>query len=60
LKRTRLFALPILAVSFFFWIYATVGASASGFFLDQTDVQVMVLGGAVSMVAAAVAMLWEG
>ncbi len=40
----------LLILSFPFWIFAISSASASGFFEDSLAVQMMMLGGAVSMV----------
>jgi hypothetical protein len=52
-------AVAIFAVSWVLWIVAIWSAVGRGFFEDQFALQAMVLGGAVSMVAAAVARMWE-
>ncbi|MEM0117738.1 MAG: hypothetical protein QXV32_04770 [Conexivisphaerales archaeon] len=57
--KRRLAAVPVLAVSFIMWFIALFGASNAGFFLDQTDLQWMVVGGSVCMVAGGIAALWE-
>lgn len=38
--------------AFIFWLYAIGGASHAGFFADAYDYQVMVMGGALSTIAA--------
>lgn len=58
-SKGKVVAIPLLAISIVMWIYSVIGASSSGFFSDQLDLQWMVLGGAVSMVAGALAALWE-
>jgi hypothetical protein len=58
-SKKKLAAVPVLAVSFVMWFIALFGASNAGFFLDQTDLQWMVVGGSVSMIAGGIAALWE-
>lgn len=57
--RRKLIGLAIFIIPWPFWIYSIMSASNSGLFENQLAVQLMVLGGAVSMVAASVAVLWE-
>lgn len=47
-----------MLVSFYLWLTAIAGASAAGFFEDELDLQLMVLGGAVAMVAGGFWALW--
>ena len=56
--KRKLAGLAILAVAFVFWILAIGSAMGSGFFENEWAVQMMVLGGAISMVAGAVAEFW--
>jgi hypothetical protein len=49
----------LLIVSFAFWLYSTPGASNGGFFEDKLDLQLMVLGGAISIVVASILALWD-
>jgi Sec-independent protein secretion pathway component TatC len=58
LKPRKIAALIVFLAAWPFWLYAIWDASLHGFFENQTAVQLMVLGGAVSMVAAALAELW--
>jgi uncharacterized membrane protein HdeD (DUF308 family) len=44
----------ILIIPFFFWFTAIWSASSAGFFEDANAVQIMVLGGAISMIAGIV------
>jgi hypothetical protein len=57
-KSRHILALAIFIVPWVFWIYAIMSASNSGFTENEFAVQLMVLGGAVSMVAASVAAIW--
>lgn len=54
----KLAALILFLAAWPFWILAILGASAHGFFETEYNVQLMVMGGAVSMVAGALAELW--
>ncbi|MDE1857921.1 MAG: hypothetical protein KGI26_02475 [Thaumarchaeota archaeon] len=56
--RRKLLALAVFIVPWVFWIMAIGSASSRGFFEDQWAVQTMVLGGAISMVAGAIAAFW--
>lgn len=56
--RRRLIALVVFIVPWFFWILAISSASGHGFFEDEWAVQMMVLGGAISMVAGGIAAFW--
>ena len=56
--RRILIALAVFAVAWVFWILAIGSATSQGFFEDQWAVQMMVLGGAISMVAGAIAAFW--
>ena len=56
--RRKLLALVVFIIPWVFWITAIGSASSSGFFEDQWAVQTMVLGGAISMVAGAIAAFW--
>ena len=58
-SRKRVIGLAILAIPFFFWMASISNASNAHFLEDQWAVQVMVLGGAISMVAGAISFLWE-
>jgi hypothetical protein len=53
------YSLALFAVPFFFWMYAVSHASNSGFTEDQLALQIMVLGGAISMVAGGLAVFWD-
>jgi hypothetical protein len=55
--KRKIAAIIFMIVPFVFWLTAIAGASASGFFENQTDVQLMVLGGALSMLAGT--MFWD-
>lgn len=57
-SKRRLVALAILVIPWFFWMPAISHASNSGFLEDQYALQIMVLGGAISMVAGSIAALW--
>lgn len=57
-SRRRLVALAVFVVPWAFWILAIGSASSHGFFEDQWGVEMMVLGGAISMVAGAIAAFW--
>lgn len=57
-SKRRLLALAIFIVPWFFWAFSIGSASAGGFTENQWAVQLMVLGGAISMVAGAVAAFW--
>ena len=56
--RRKLVALAVFVVPWIFWTLAISSAIQHGFFEDQWAVQMMVLGGAVSMVAGAIAAFW--
>lgn len=56
--RRRLIALLVFVVPWVFWLSAIASASNSGFFENEWAVQTMVLGGAISMVAGAIAEFW--
>jgi hypothetical protein len=58
-SRRRWVALAIFIAPWVFWIYSIASANSSGFFENEFAVQTMVLGGAISMVAGAVAAFWE-
>lgn len=57
-SRRKLVALAVFIVPWVFWISAIASASSHGFFENQWAVQTMVLGGAISMVAGAIAEFW--
>lgn len=52
-------ALAVFAIPWFFWMYAIWHASGSGFTEDELAVEIMVLGGAISMVAGSIAAFWD-
>ncbi|HKW05215.1 MAG TPA: hypothetical protein VJN71_07960 [Nitrososphaerales archaeon] len=52
-------ALAVFVVPWFFWLYAVSHASNSQFTEDQLALQLMVLGGAISMVAGSIAAFWD-
>lgn len=54
----NMLAIAIFAAAWVFWIVAIWSAIGSGFFEDQFGLQVIVLGGALSMVAGAIARMW--
>ena len=56
--RRKLIGLAVFVIPWVFWILAISNASSHGFFEDQWAVQMMVLGGAISMVAGAIAAFW--
>jgi hypothetical protein len=51
--------LAIFVISWILWPIAIVHASGSHFTEDEFALQVIVLGGAVSMVAGSIANMWE-
>ncbi len=53
-------ALAIFVISWIMWPIAILHASNSHFTEDQFAVQVIVIGGAVSMVAGSLARFWDG
>lgn len=55
----RIVALVVFIVPWVFWLTAISHASNFGFMEDKYGVQIMVLGGAISMVAGSIAALWE-
>ena len=57
-SRSRLVALAVFAVAWVFWALAIGSASGHGFFENEGAVQLMVLGGAISMAAGAIAEFW--
>ncbi len=58
LSKRRLLALAIFIVPWFFWVLSISSAVHGGFTENQWAVQMMVLGGAISMVAGAIAAMW--
>lgn len=56
--RRKLIALVVFIAPWVFWLSAIASASNSGFFENEWAVQTMVLGGAISMVAGAIAAFW--
>ena len=58
LTPRRIAAILVFLAAWPFWILAIAGGSAHGFFETEYNVQLMVLGGAVSMAAATLAELW--
>ncbi len=52
-------SLAVFVIPWPFWLYSIAHASASGFTEDQLAVQLMVLGGAISMVAGSIAFFWD-
>jgi hypothetical protein len=54
----RLVALGVLLVASVFWTLSILSATKGGFFENEWAVQMMVLGGAISMVAGAIAEFW--
>lgn len=54
----RLVFVAALLVSCVFWITSIMSASNGGYFENEWAVQTMVLGGAISMVGAAIAEFW--
>jgi hypothetical protein len=57
-SQRKLAAVAIFAAAWVFWILAIWSGINSGFFENEYAVQMMVLGGAISMVAGAVAEMW--
>lgn len=53
MKTRRIVGWIIMIIPFIFWLTAIGHASNSGFFADAYAYQVMVLGGAISVIAAA-------
>ncbi|GEM_PF-4146469 len=58
-STTRIIAVIIFIIPWFFWFTALAHASNSGFLEDKYAIQVIVLGGAISMVAGSIAALHE-
>ncbi len=56
--KRKLIALAVFVVPWVFWFSAIASASSHGFFENEWAVQTMVLGGAISMVAGAIAEFW--
>ena len=54
----KLVFVALLLVAFVFWISSIMSASSGGFFENEWAVETMVLGGAISMVGAAIAEFW--
>jgi hypothetical protein len=52
-------ALAVFIISWILWPIAITHASGSHFTEDEFALQVIVLGGAVSMVAGSIANMWE-
>jgi len=59
MRLTRIVGWVIVAVAFVFWFTAIAGATASGSFENQGAVQLMILGGAISMIAGLVLQLGD-
>jgi hypothetical protein len=58
--KTRYYiGLAIFVISWILWPIAIVHASNSHFTEDQFALQIIVLGGAVSMVAGSIAAFWD-
>jgi len=57
-SKRRLVALAIFVIPWIFWMTAISSASNAGFVEDQYGLQIMVLGGAISMVAGSIAAMW--
>jgi len=58
LKTYRIIGWVLLLVAAAFWVTAIGGALSQGFFEDQSGVQLMMIGGAISMVGGT--FLWYG
>lgn len=58
-SKRRIAALVIFVIPWIFWLTAISHASNSGFTEDKYALQIMILGGAISMVAGAIAALAE-
>lgn len=58
MKARKMVALAVFIVPWVMWALAIGSASHGGFFENQWAVQMMVVGGAVSMAAGAIAALW--
>lgn len=58
-RRRRIIGLIVFIVPWFFWLSSIASASSHGFFENEWAVQMMILGGAVSMVAGGIANFWE-
>ena len=58
-SKRRIAALVVFIIPWIFWLTSISHASNSGFTEDKYAVQIMVLGGAISMVAGSIAALWE-
>lgn len=52
-------ALGVFVISWIMWPIAIVHASGSHFTEDEFALQLMVVGGAVSMLAGAIAVFWD-
>lgn len=58
-RKRRLIGLLVFIVPWVFWVIAISSGIGHGFFEDEYGVEMMVLGGAISMVAGGIANLWE-
>ncbi|MDG6981326.1 MAG: hypothetical protein JRN51_09495 [Nitrososphaerota archaeon] len=56
--KKNFIAIALLLVSSVLWATAIISASNSGFFENEPAVEMMVMGGAISMVAAAIWRPW--
>ena len=53
MKTRRIVGWVIMIIPFVFWLTSIAGASNAGFFADPFDYSIMVMGGAISVNAAA-------
>lgn len=49
----------VFVIPWIFWLTAISHAVSYGFLEDKYAVQIMVLGGAISMVAGSISVMWE-
>ncbi len=52
MKTRRVVGWVIMIIPFIFWLTSIGGASHAGFFADPFDYEIMVMGGAISTLAA--------
>lgn len=55
----KIVALVIFVIPWIFWLSAISHAISFGFIEDKYAIQLMVLGGAISMVAGSITVMWE-
>lgn len=58
-SNRRIIAVVVFVIPWIFWLTAISHAVSYGFLEDKYAVQIMVLGGAISMVAGSISVMWE-